>query len=221
MVCGACRTSFRNLGGDGCRRCAEWLGPGLRPPTCRACEGRSWHLDAAHSAVSYEGAARAAILRLKDSAAAPGARELASWMLPLTHTEGLASVDVLVDVPSPLLRRLRRGHNQSRLLAQELSTLSGIPYRAALARPWWVKKQSQKTREERLKSAGGFRCVRSVEGLHVALVDDVMTTGATLNACAQVLRNAGATRVIAFTVARTLAPNATLQMRAQQAAPLP
>lgn len=163
--------------------------------------------------MSYEGAARVAILRLKDSPAATGARELASWMLPLALKEGLASVDVLVDVPSPLLRRLRRGHNQSRLLAQELASQSGIPHRPALARPWWVKKQSAKTREERLRSDGGFRCVRRVEGLHVALVDDVMTTGATLNACARVLKEAGALRVVAFTVARTMAPNALLQMR--------
>lgn len=183
------------------------MGPGLRPLSCRACEGRPWHLDAARSAVSYEGAARSAILRLKDSPAAPGARELASWMLPMVREEGLASIDVLVDVPSPLLRRLRRGHNQSRLLAQELSSLSGIPYRSALRRPWWVKKQSMKTREERIRSAGDFRAVRTVAGLHVGLVDDVMTTGATLNACASVLKEAGAARVVAFTVARTLAPN--------------
>jgi ComF family protein len=108
----------------------------------------------------------------------------------------------LVPVPLSSARKRERGYNQSALLAAGLAKRWGIPLMEnAIARPRETKSQTRLTPEERLGNvAGSFApgsAVTSLAGTHLLVVDDVITTGATLNECAKVLYNSGA-RIISY-----------------------
>jgi len=112
-------------------------------------------------------------------------------------------------VPPLAPARLReRGFNQALELAKTLSRDLGIEYRAAgIVKVRETNPQPGLGRLERARNLRrAFRCDANVDGLHVALVDDVMTTGATAQELARVLKAAGAARVSVWTVARTLRP---------------
>ncbi len=119
----------------------------------------------------------------------------------------LGPVDALVPVPLHPSRRKQRGFNQTEKLAEELSRITAIPVVLA------VQRARKTTPQVRLDAAGRQTNVMGafapspgtrVEGMSLLLVDDVITTGATLGACAQVLRAAGASSVSVVTVAREL-----------------
>jgi ComF family protein len=130
---------------------------------------------------------------------------------PLAHALAACcradSADVVTAVPLAWPRLLRRGYNQAEALARPLATSLGLPYRALLRRRPRPR-QSHLTRPERARNVlGAFRargCLRP--GVRVLLVDDVLTTGATLGAAASALRRAGASAVLAAVVARTPHP---------------
>lgn len=122
------------------------------------------------------------------------------------HNGALPRCDVVVPVPLHFWRQCRRGFNQSLLLAQTLGRELGLPVAAhLLARPRAGRRQVGLGRAERLRAlAGCFAAPPGrTRGLRVLLVDDVMTTGATLQACAGALRRAGAASVLGCVVART------------------
>lgn len=132
---------------------------------------------------------------------------LASGFTPefLSHLE---EVDVLVPVPLLPWRFLRRGFNQSGELARKLSLETGVDVRYDIAqrRQLWGLAQSHLTapaRRANVASAFGIRRRANLTGLHIAIVDDVVTTGATCSALAGALRASGAARVIVVAVAAT------------------
>jgi ComF family protein len=118
----------------------------------------------------------------------------------------LAPAEVILPVPLHFLRRQWRGYNQSALLATFFGKSVGLPVvEGVLSRRRWGRSQTRLSREERKKNVEKAFVVRRPEGVkgrRVLLIDDVCTTGATLDACAQVVRAAGARWVAAFTVAR-------------------
>lgn len=125
--------------------------------------------------------------------------------LMLRRLSGLGDFAGFVLCPVPLhSRRLReRGFNQSELLCQELAVRLGLSVGQFLTRDHYTKHQAQLNRAERLINLKGkFGVKSSVAGLKVLLVDDVYTTGATLQECAQVLKNAGAAQVWGLVLAR-------------------
>jgi ComF family protein len=116
--------------------------------------------------------------------------------------------DLLVPVPLHFLRRCRRGFNQAEVIATELQRVCGIPIQhKLLQRIAHTPAQSGLDRQARQKNLrDAFRCA-PLQGTHVALVDDVLTTGATLQECARVLKRAGASRVSVWVAARVPAPS--------------
>lgn len=114
-------------------------------------------------------------------------------------------IDYLVPVPMPKLRILRRGFNHADEIAQALSARWKVPLRTdVLGRHGWQPPQQGASRRDRKNKLGSAFIGRAeVAGCAVLLVDDVSTTGATLEACAHALRKAGASRVDALVVART------------------
>ncbi|HET8550781.1 MAG TPA: ComF family protein [Bryobacteraceae bacterium] len=113
--------------------------------------------------------------------------------------------DAIVPMPLHWMRRWQRGFNQAELLARGLVRPLGAPVLKALARARATRPQAGLTRAQRRANVSGSFRLRERAGLsgaHVLLVDDVMTTGATLSAAASVLKHAGARRVTAATVAR-------------------
>ncbi len=121
------------------------------------------------------------------------------------EAETLAA-DVVVPVPLHRVRERERGYNQTDLVAKPLARRLGLPYRAVLlvrTRPRPDKQVlSLAERWESVRGAFATRPGSQVDKLRVLLVDDVLTTGATLDACAKALREAGAKSVIGLTVAR-------------------
>jgi competence protein ComFC len=192
----------------------------LDTPVCPVCsrdEG-NYLFERARSWCFYDGALARAILLLKfesiDSLGHLFARNLAG-IVRRSGTDFAA--DVVVPVPLHRQRERERGYNQAALIAKPLARRLGLPYKAVLLTR--IRPRPDKhllTVEERWESVRGAFATRQgsqVDNLRVLLVDDVMTTGATLDACAQALRDAGARSVVGLTVARAIVRNAADYIR--------
>jgi ComF family protein len=121
-------------------------------------------------------------------------------------SDRLSGFDLVVPVPLNWRRRLARGYNQAEQIARPLAARLGLPCVPALSRRRATPPQSLLGRDERLVNLRkAFRAPKPerVRGLHVLLVDDVATTGATLDAAAEALKRAGAAAVTALVAGRT------------------
>ena len=178
---------------------------------CGHCVQREYAFDRARSYGAYEGTLRELIHLFKYRGMRPLARPLSACLVEVVRAEAAAGAgpwDAIVAVPLAPGRERERGYNQARLLAAELARAIEVPViDGVLRRVRATPPQTQLTRAQRLENLRGAfapgRRASRVDGRGVLLVDDVFTTGATLSACARVLRQARASRVTAFTVART------------------
>ncbi len=153
------------------------------------------------------GAVRKAVHQLKYHRDLALAETLAGALLLLVR-EMEWRVDVVLPVPLGKARHRERGYNQAALLAFPLALGLGVPYAGgALVRTRETRSQVNLSAEARRRNvAGAFGVARpaAVAGKAVLLVDDVMTTGATLDAASAALKSSGARRVFAVTVARAV-----------------
>jgi len=192
---------------------------GVSLPRCHVCRRGVYDFDLARSFGPYTLPMSRAILMLKygevTSLGGWFARHLAE-LVELNPDAFLA--DVLVPVPLDAARLRERGYNQADLIARPLAQILGIPFRSYLLvrtkpRPDKVR-LTRRERWETVRGAYATHKSAQVDKLRVLLVDDVFTTGATLDACSRALRQAGAVRVVGLTVARALSqvmtPNAAL-----------
>lgn len=174
---------------------------------CYACGRKVPAFDKARSAVRYDGAAGKAVRDLKYHHALWMTDDLVQMLGACVEAEySSETLDVVTAVPLYPARQRERGFNQSALLGKELARRLGLPFRSGLlhrVRP--TVTQTGLTAVGRAANVGGaFRTGRilRLEGKRILLVDDVMTTGATVNACAAVLKRGGAASVLVATVAR-------------------
>jgi ComF family protein len=207
VVCPECLFGFEPLSGPLCDRCGQ---PCSGAGTCRDCRDDREPLEIIRSVYVFGGGVQEAVLRLK----LWGKTRLASFFADQIGRATLAGLDLrdqdlLVPVPLHRSRQADRGFNQSQLIARRLSGILGVslaPYHLQRIRP--TPSQFQMTtradRRENVRKAFSVRDRHPFEGKKVCLVDDVVTTGSTLRACAAALARAGARRVTAVTVARTL-----------------
>jgi ComF family protein len=159
--------------------------------------------DASWAPVAYDGVARDLVAALKFAHARPLAGVMAAHMvagIPATLRSGAT----IVAVPAHPARARARGYDQARLLAEALARRTGAPVARPLRRGGAAVSQLGASRAQRLQQ--GRVAVTAVRAAprRVLLVDDVHTTGATLDACARALRSAGAREIYASTWARTL-----------------
>jgi len=172
-------------------------------PLYPACRQARPALDGLHADYSFEGVLRTAIHQLKYRRA----RHLAAPLgeLLLESLEAAAPVDALVPVPLHPSRLTERGYNQSALLAAEVARATGLPLAdGPLRRVRPTEPQMALPAARRRANVAGAFAVqgRELAGLRVLLVDDVCTTGSTLQACAEALKAAGCTEVWGLTLAR-------------------
>lgn len=178
---------------------------------CGACIARAPAYDRARAALAYGEVSRDLVLALKYQGRRDGLAVLASWM---TAAGGalLQDADLIVPVPLHYLRLIRRGFNQSVWLAAAVSRASGVELCVdALARTKATPIQGGLSAEGRRRNVqGAFRVRKSrsglVKGRNILLIDDVLTTGATAEACSRTLRKAGAACVDVLTLARVAGP---------------
>jgi predicted amidophosphoribosyltransferase len=196
-VCGTCRRALPWLPAPRCPRCA------LPRPCGPRCPARSAAFTVAWAAVAYEGTARELVAALKFHGARPVA-ELMAAQLAAGAPRALLAGAAVVPAPGHPARVRARGFDQATLLAAALARRTGRPLAPVLLRGGRAVRQLGAARAERL--APGRLEVRAAGPAPrlAVLVDDVHTTGATLDACARALRAAGSERVTALSWARAL-----------------
>jgi ComF family protein len=198
-ICTACEQELPWLGADCCPVCAL---PTPEGQLCGQCLRSPPHFDATRAAFLYAHPVREMILALKFGAAFAVEDVLARSLLKVA---GDLAADCIVPMPLHRTRVAERGFNQSLELAKKAGYALGIRVLPRLVeRDVNTAHQAGLPIKQRRKNLrGAFRCVESVAGLHVLVVDDVITSGATLNELARTLKLAGATHVTNLLVART------------------
>jgi ComF family protein len=203
LLCGACEAELPAAPEPACPRCAL-ASPG--GSVCGRCLAHKPHYDATVSALAYDFPADVLIHALKFG----GELALADWLgTRLSHKLPVAGpVDFLVPVPLSAARLRGRGYNQAAELGRTVARFARVPLLARLCeRVNDTPPQTELPWAERERNVrGAFRCTGDVRGSRVAVVDDVMTTGATLDALARALKAAGAAHVVNLVVARTAPP---------------
>jgi ComF family protein len=203
-ICDRCQDSLPWIGNP-CRGCALPL-PGAEPSLCADCLQSTPVFDLAWAAFRLAPPVQGLIHRLKYSAGFGGANALGTMMALRLARRPQPLPDLLIPVPLHHLRQRLRGYNQAHELAQVISKVLSIPVAPrAVARTKRTQDQiGQSAVERRRNLRGAFAARESMQGLHIALLDDVMTTGTTLSELARACRKAGAVRVEAWAVARAL-----------------
>ena len=196
------------LNGSGCRTCAIPLDIDLGEDSqCGACAAKAPEWDQARAALAYDEVSRQAILELKHAGRRDGLNAMCNWMA-LAGRDILPETDWLVPVPLHYQRLASRGFNQAAWLTQGVARRTGtLALIDGLSRKRHTPSQGGLTgRQRRRNVAGAFEVRKTrqsrMKGSTVTLVDDVLTTGATLTACTKALKRAGATRVNVLVLAR-------------------
>lgn len=212
-LCAACWNAISFIEGAFCSCCGSPfdVDPGSET-LCGACLARPNDFTRARSLFRYDDSSKPLILAFKHGDRLDHAPAFARW-LDRTGRALFADAELLVPVPLHRWKLWRRRYNQSAVVAERLSKLSGVPYDPlALEKRRATKSQGEmpSAKARRRNVLNAFRVpsekAADVRDRNVLLIDDVFTTGATLNACARALKRAGAARVDALTLARVVRP---------------
>ncbi|MEI7851635.1 MAG: ComF family protein [Kiritimatiellales bacterium] len=207
-ICWDCLSDTPKVEPPFCALCGDPVAGDIQHDyTCFACARETPAFDRARSAVRYEGAVGSALRALKYENALWVVDDLAELIFACVQAEYPDQpFDLVTAVPLHPSRRRARGFNQSALLGSALARRLGVPFREGLLRRVHpTVSQTGLTAPQRTANVcGAFRIgwFARPAGRKILLVDDVMTTGATVNACAKALRKGGAVSVHVVTAAR-------------------
>ncbi len=188
-----------------CLRCGKEMSAfGRLPDGCAQCQEEEFHFDSINCLGVYRGALRNLIIKFKLS----DRTELLAPLVSLgqdaiERADCRNEIDYVVPVPLHWRKRFKRGFNQSALIAKRLD-FGDARFNTDLVRTRYTNEQvglSSAARRKNVKGAFAVRRRHDFEGENVCLFDDIKTTGATLNECAKVLKEAGAKKVFAFVLA--------------------
>ena len=200
-LCGGCKLEYNKTFCRVCGRAIENLAE-----LCDKCMEYGPHqFDCARSSVVFNETAKRLIYSFKYGGAQYLTDFLSGFMADTAQESGLSDADVITCVPLHKKRQRKRGYNQSELLAKALSAKIEIPYAVLLKKSTHTKNLARLSRTQRSEIIRGtfeLDCDRSaVTGKSVLLIDDVLTTGATCDECARILKKAGAESVAALSFA--------------------
>lgn len=213
-LCEECASTFKAIPKPLCTYCGR---PKEEQTECRTCTdnrritGEDWQFDSARSAGVFEGALRLAIHQLKYRDSSMLGEILGAYLAnqlalgELFPENEIKQVDGVVATPMHPARERQRGFNQSHLLAHPVAEILGVPLlpRSAVKRASFHRAQVGLLPDHRRQNIQGafYAAEESLKNRHLLLVDDVFTTGATVNACAAALRHAGADTIRVATLA--------------------
>ena len=207
-LCAACAESVQRIEPPFCQRCSQpFDGAITQQFTCSNCAEREVHFECAVSAYLSRGVVRDFIHAFKYNGQFHLRHPLADWLATALDDPRIASqpFDALVPVPLHHVRFREREFNQAAELATLVAKPREIPVLHALRRTRYTSTQTKLDRHERMENLRGAFRVRHtarVKERHLVLVDDVFTTGSTVEECSRVLLRAGAASVRVITVAR-------------------
>jgi ComF family protein len=202
LWCDACRAAVKPVALPWCEKCGE---PNTPARLCSKCREQPLQIEQIRSAALFLGPLRQGIHRFKYEKLASLADPFGVLLADFWHANRL-SADWLIPVPLHPSRERDRGYNQSNLLAQRLAAHVGVPVIArGLRRTRVTAVQMELNAAQRKENvSGAFACdEKRVQGARVIIIDDVCTTGATLDACAAALLKTGVASVMGLTLART------------------
>lgn len=208
LICWDCRATFQVITAPFCSICGDPVdGRVENVYQCSYCRNKIPFFDKARSAVRYKGAVRKAIHKLKYGHQSCVGRDLAKWMMAAYNAHyNNEDIDAVVCVPLYVRRQRERTYNQSSVLAGEVGRNLHVPvFTRCVKRIKPTGSQvSLNARQRRMNVKNAFEVRDSgwVDGKRLLLIDDVMTTGATVNEVAHVLKDAGAATVHVLTIAR-------------------
>jgi ComF family protein len=215
QLCSGCWSKLRFLSDPQCACCGTPFPFDAGPAAlCAACIAEPPRFRKARAVLAYDDHSRDAVLALKHGDRTDAAPAFGAW-LARAGAELMAEADAVLSVPLHRWRLFRRRYNQSALLAYGAAHAARLPVLAdALQRTRNTPTQGTRSRLGRFDNVRGAFRIRPgrewrVRGKRLVLVDDVMTTGATVDACAQVLLRAGAVHVDVLTLARVVREGAS------------
>lgn len=203
VLCAKCFNKITFIDIPYCGKCGKSFSTDISHKTlCTECFNETRRFDIARSLFVYNLYARQIIVRIKQT----GDRNLIQkccYLLLIRYATLFKNIDAIVPVPSHWTRTLVRGFNPADVIAWELSLLTSIPVIRKLKRISRTKYQHKISKAERAENVkGAFMWYGEIPS-NILLVDDVFTTGSTLNECSKTLRDAGTEKIHCVTLAST------------------
>jgi competence protein ComFC len=203
LLCDDCFTQIKKQRSDGCPKCGE---PNSRGNICARCRRNTPHYSTLKSVGYYSGPLRSAVVSLKYQRNLGLGDFFSSPLSQIVIFQGW-KIDLITAIPLNPERKRERGYNQAEILARPLASLLNLPFSNQLV---IRKKQTAsqvglnlKDRQENMRDAFEADC-RKVMGKTILIVDDVTTTGSTMDACSKALKIAGCKEVFGLTLAKTV-----------------
>ena len=206
--CERCVAAFK-LNSTACARCAVPLEIS-NSVVCGQCLKHPTHFDRCIAPYVYDSKLSSAIFEFKQQNKLRCGRQLTKLLAFEVARQGANNVDALIPIPLHWRTQLKRGFNQSELIAHWLSSWFDLPTIKLLAKKMPTRNQKSLSRSERVENMKRtFQLKKEIGNLNkVAIIDDVVTSGATANRCAEILKHAGISRVDIWSIARTPSPSA-------------
>ena len=204
IFCPECFSKITIIDYPFCKTCGKMFETSFDDDmVCNTCLKYQRSFEKARSLFLYNEISKQIIMKVKRQSDDSVARVCAK-MLFSKYRDLFTNADFIIPVPSHWSRLLSRGFNPSDIIAGELSKVSGVPVRRVLKRVRKTQYQRNKGISERFENVrDAFDCKLPLQGKIVILVDDVMTTGATLNECAATLKRYGCVKVFCLTIGTT------------------